>query len=209
MKKLLFVGIIMIMNLSTKAQIDNLEPEEGFLSCHPTFEEYYITLKNNLLENLPYYTDARAIVIPSFGKPQYLVSIDSKDGLSYLTYRILKEQIGIKNKKNDKIEYREYKMKLDTTLANRLHDLFFLATSKVRYPEGPYFGTDGITYTFMSSKQFYGTRSGKIWSPEGGRLLGLVQITDWLAKCAKEKEITDKDKMVVTINELIEKFRNN
>jgi len=209
MKKIFFVGIIMIMNLSTKAQIDNLEPEEGFLSCHPTFEEYYVSLKKTLFENLSYYTDARAIVIPSFGEPQYLVSIDSKDGLSYLTYRILKEQIGISNKNKGKIEYREYKMELDTTLANRLHELFFLATSKARYPEEPYFGTDGITYTFMSSKQFYGTRSGKIWSPEGGRLLGLVQITDWLAKCAKEKEIADRDKMIVKINELIEKFRKN
>ena len=193
--------------MSVYAQPDNLEPEDGYLSCHQIYEEYYIDLKKILFENLSYYTYARAIVIPSFGKAQSLVSIDSAEGSTYLTYRILKRQVRFDKKDTNRIVFREYKMKLDTSLTNRLQELFFLATSNVRYPEEPYYGSDGVTYIFMSSKQFYGTRCGKIWSPKGGRLYGLVQITDWLAKCGERKEIIDKDKMKEKVDGLIESFR--
>jgi len=205
MKKYFLSIILCSFYLVTNAQNDFLEPATGFFSSYYHQDEYYPRVKKILYDSLKYNPNARIIVMPSFSE-EYLVSIDTKNRETYLTYRIAKNQIW-SNKTKENIECTEYKMKIDYSIAKILHNLIFTATSKAKYPDQPIPKLDGTTYIFIAFETGYGFRSGMTWSPGSGKLHELTEIVDWLVDCAKKGELISQDKMQKKINDLIERFK--
>jgi hypothetical protein len=198
---LLFIGLC----LCTNAQLDNLEPEPGFFSSLNTQYSYFPKVKAVLCDSLQYDTEARVVVIPSFSQ-EYLVSIDSKNGKTYLSYRIAKKRIW-KIRSKGLMDCEKYRISFDSSVAKKIHELFFLATSQVKYSNNQIFGEDGITYFFISFEIEYGIRSGFTCSPKTEKMLGLVEVAEWLVDCAKEGKIINQDKMTDKLNKLIGYFK--
>lgn len=192
--------------LTSTAQNDFLEPADGFFSSLSHQDEYYSRVKSILYDSLQYRTDARFVVLPSFSQ-EYLVSIDSQFGKTYLTYRVAKRQIW-SNMLEENLKHNEFKMNLDNSIAKSIHDLIFSATSKVKYSDYPTSREDGTIYFFIVFEPGYGVRSGTTWSPSSDKLKELIEIVDWLVDCAKNGYMKNQDEMKKKINELIEKFKN-
>jgi hypothetical protein len=207
MRKLTLIIITIKFCLSVNAQFDNLEPEPGFFSSAPYSDTYYLKVKKVLIDPIPHLPYASIIVMPSFSL-EYIVSIDYyADTKTYLTYRIARQQIWT-NQTKDTIECENYKIEFDKSLALKMNELFFIATSKAKYPDNPNSGTDGTRYIFVTFRAPFGSRSGTTWSPDGEKMFGLVEISEWLINCSKNGEIIDQDKMTGKINALIDKFKN-
>jgi len=158
-----------------------------------------------LFDSLSVNTGLRVVVLPSFS-PEYLISLDTKNGKTFLTYRIAKEQIyQFPTTKNDQVKYNNYKIEFDPSLAKKIHELFFLAISKARFKSG-LDGVDGTSYVFITYEPGYGLIAGQTWSPRSEKLLGLVVIAEWLNDCARNGDVLNKDKMLLKIDDLIAKF---
>jgi hypothetical protein len=204
MRKLIFILIISGLALCSNAQTDNLQPEKGLFSGYTFLDEYYIAVKKVLFDSLSLQTDLRIVVMPSFS-PEYLISIDTKESKTYLTYRIAKQQIWQIPKPNDKVKFNNFKVEFDPAITKKIHELFVLAISKSRFDYLPD-GVDGTTYIFITYKQGYGLMGGQTWSPRTEKLSGLVAIAEWLNDCARTGALMNKDKMLQKINDLITKF---
>jgi hypothetical protein len=215
MKKYLLVVIVTVLSLRSNAQLDMLEPETGYFSGLNHQDSYYPIVKKVLFDSLQYNTDIRIVVMPSFS-PEYLISIDTREnGKSYLTYRIAKQQIWNWPKpKNDQIECQKYIIEFDNIFAKKLHELFVLAISKARFippPKGDTFevqGVDGTNYIFLTFVNGNGLIGGKTWSPRSEKMSGLVVLTEWLNDCARTGTVQNQDKMLIKVNDLIDKFKN-
>lgn len=152
-KVLFAVFAIQIICLTSYSQTDNLKPQTGFFSGLNTQDSYYPIVKKILFDSLSIRTDLRIVVLPSFS-PEYLISIDSKGSTKYLTYRIAKQQIWYFPKPhNDQITFTQYQMQLDTSIADKIHKLFFLAISKSKFD----IGTTGVDGTSQVSTGVDGT----------------------------------------------------
>jgi hypothetical protein len=204
-KKLILVLLVIGLPLTAKAQADNLQPETGYFSGFYPDDSYYPVVKKVLFDSLSYYTDLRVVVLPSF-LPEYLISLDTKDGNTYLTYRIANRQIyNFPGPSSDKVQFSTYKIQFDSSIAKKIHQLYFMAISKAKFiPRDS--GLDGTSYFFMVFHQSYGLICGKTWTPTTGKMGDLVTITDWLKYCAKSGSLQNRDKMQVMIDGLIEKF---
>jgi len=204
MKKLISIVVFIGLCLSSKAQPDNLQPEKGLFSGNNLQESYYSAVKKVLFDSLSLQTDLRIIVLPSF-LPEYLISLDTKDGKTYLTYRIAKQQIWNIPKPNDQIKCNNYKIVFDSSITKKIHELFVLAISQAKFD---YLsdGLDGTNYFFLTFENGFGLIGGQTWSPKTEKLSGLVAIADWLTECAKAGSVMNKDKMLQKINKLIAKF---
>ena len=204
MKKIFLISFFTCIIQISNAQHDNLEPVSGYFSSTKSDEFYYPLVKKALIDSLGSNPEARILVLPSFTN-EYLVSIDTENGIPYLTYRIVKQQIWY-NRKSKELLFEQFKIPFDAQMTSQINALFFLATSKVQYSTNSLM-EDGTTYNFICFKVGIGIRSGKTKSPESSKMVGLVKITDWLANCAKKGEIIDRDKMTIFINDLIDKFK--
>jgi hypothetical protein len=204
MKKLISIVVLIGLCLSSKAQSDNLQPEKGFFSESNLQFSYSLAVKKVLCDSLTAQTDLRIIVLPSF-LPEYLISLDTKDGKTYLTYRIAKQQIWNISKPNDQIKSNNYKIEFDSSISKKIHELFVLAISQAKF-DNPSDGLDGTKYFFLTFENGFGLIGGQTWSPKTEKLSGLVAIADWLTECAKAGSATNKDKMLQKINKLIAKF---
>jgi hypothetical protein len=207
LKIFLLISYFICLVQITNAQNDNLEPMPGYFSSSQSETFYYPLVKKALFDSLGYNPDTRILVLPSFTN-EYVVSIDTKNGITYLTYRIAKQQIW-HNRKSKAFEYDQYKMAFDSSMARKIHELLFLATSKAQYPTGSKLIEDGTTYNFICFNIGVGIRSGKTKSTDGEKMKGLVEITDWLVNCAKKGEILNIDNMTIVINNLIDNFKLN
>jgi len=205
MKKLIFIFALSGLFLYSNAQSDNLQPEKGLFSGYnPLHDSYYLAVKKVLFDSLSLHTDLRVIVMPSFS-PEYLISLDTKEGKTTLSYRIAKQQIWQIPKPNDQIKFNNYQIEFDPSLTQKIHELFVLAISQARFESLPD-GLDGTTYVFMTYENGYGLISGQTWSPRTEKLSGLVTIAEWLNDCARTGTVMNKDKMQQKINYLITKF---
>jgi len=205
MKKLTIILIFAGLLLRSNAQSDNLQTETGFFSGFSHQDSYYPIVKKILFDSLSYYTDLRVVVMPSFS-PEYMISLDSKDGKTYLTYRIAKQQIWhFPKPDNDQIKCNNYRILFDSSISKKIHELFFLAISKARFDIRPS-AVDGTSYIFITFENGYGLIGGQTWSPRTEKLSGLVAIAEWLNDCARNGSIVNKDKMMLKINDLIAKF---
>lgn len=191
--------------MGSYAQLDNLEPESGFFSSSDTKCSYYPKVRNILCNNLEYYTEARVVVLPPFSQ-EYLISLDSKNGQTYLTYRIAKDQIW-HNRKKSIIECENHEIVFDPSVAMKIHELFYLATSRAKYSNDRILEEDGTSYIFVAFETGFGLRSGFTKSPKAGNMQELVKITDWLVNCAKEGKILNQKEMDLKIIGLINVFK--
>jgi len=208
MKILVTIFIFFGFYFGSYAQTDNLQPHTGIFTVLNIQGSYYPKLKRILFDSLSYNTDLRIIVMPSFS-PEYLISLDSKNGKTYLTYRIAKQEISsFPETKNNQIKFNQQRIQIDTSIANKIHDFFLFAVAKARSGFGPE-QLDGTSYVFITSKNGYDLIAGETWSPKTEKLSGLVTITEWLIDCCKTGEIKNKDKMLSLITDLTLKFKKS
>jgi len=208
MKKLIFIFTLTGLAFFSNAQTDNLQPEKGLFSGYSTLHDsYYLAVKKVLFDSLSLHTDLRIVVMPSF-YPEYLISLETKEGKTYLTYRIAKQQIWQIPKPNNQVKFNNYKIEFDPFLAKKIHELFFLAISQAKFDCSPD-GLDGTIYVFMTYENGYGLISGQTWSPGTEKLSGLISIAKWLTDCASSGEVMNKDKMLQKIIDLTAKFNND
>ena len=205
-KRLILALLVIGPSLIAKAQVDNLQPETGYFSGLNPQDSYYPVVKKVLFDSLSYYTDFRVVVLPSFD-PEYLISLDTKNGRTFLIYRIAKKQIDNSPGTNsDKVQFSTYKIQFDPSLTKKIHQLYFTTISKAKFSPLES-GVDGTSYFFMVFHQSYGLIGGQTWSPTTGKMGELVAIADWLKDCAKKGSLQNQDKMQVKIDRLIEKFK--
>ncbi len=207
MKKIIFILAFFRLALCSNAQPDNLQPVEGLFSGSTFLDQYYLAVKKVLFDSLSLNTDLRIVVMPSFS-PEYLISLDTKENKTYLTYRIAKQQIWQIPKPNDKVKFNNYRIEFDTSLTKKIHELFVLAISHARF-DNLHEGLDGTTYIFTIFKNGSGLIGGQTWSPTTEKLSGLVAIAEWLNDCARTGTVMNKDKMLQKINDLMTKFDIN
>lgn len=183
-----------------------LEPENGLISTNKGFDTYYLAVKKYLLHNLTNYPTARVIVIPSFST-EYTVSVET-DSLGYFIFFRTYSKSILQEYRNEKIIENalevEYKNRIDSTLADQLHEIFYISASTAKFPPFEYFTmpfgknagkkmrkysshTDGESYFFSAFEN--GIRSGKTWSPQQGtRMDELVQITNLMKAFSYDKK---------------------
>jgi hypothetical protein len=208
MKLLFTILIFSFVSLKSYSQTDNLQPQTGFFSGFTHQDSYYPIVKKILFDSLPNNADLRVVVLPSFS-PEYLISIDSKGSKTYLTYRIAKQQIwNFPKPKNDQIKFNQFQIQLDSSIAKKIHELFFLAISNAKYSTRDA-GVDGTSYIFITFKNGFGLIGGQTWSPRTDKLSGLITITEWLVDCSKTGEFINKDKMLTLIKDLTLKFQKS
>jgi hypothetical protein len=183
LKKFIFILVFSGLKLFSNAQPDYLQPEKGLFSGYTFLDEYYSVVKKVLFDSLSLHTDLRIIVMASFS-PEYLISLDTKESKTYLTYRIVKQQIWQIPKPNDQVKFNNYKIEFDPSITKKIHELFVLAISKSKF-DCFTDGIDGTTYIFTTYENGYGLIGGQTWSPRTEKLTGLVAIAEWLNDCAR------------------------
>lgn len=196
MKKTILSMILGVFCLTANAQKDFLVPETGFFSSDAGEYECYNSIRKNLCDGLQEITDARIIMTSLVGH-ESLVSVDTKDGKSYFTYRELKEDIrdprfpsGL-SKLNDSIGYTEYKMEIPDSIAQSFNKLVFTAISQAKYPDKISYRPprlESTYYIFFAYNNDYGLRSAQTWDPEPGKINNLISIFRWLRTCVERGE---------------------
>lgn len=223
MNRLLLIIVFSLMCLTLNARPDNLEPEEGIFSISSAkdLDDYYGIVRKVLLRGMEYDEDRRIgdnllriIVLPSFAH-EYLLSVDRVEANTILTYQSPKQILwsypGI-DPKSDTVTCNRIQINFDAALASQIQQLFILAISQVRYPDVVpgriSIGLDGTNYHFMTYRRESGLMSGRIWSPDGPKLKGLVEVSDWLVECALKGEIVHKEAMTGRIVAITQMFAN-
>jgi hypothetical protein len=190
-KYILFLAILLA--IKAKCQ-DYLEPENGILSTNKSSDGHYLVIKKYLTHDLSNRSTARVIVMPAFS-PEYIVSVE-QDSIGYfIFFRTYSKSISNEynnTKSMDNALEVEYKNRIDSTLADQLHELFYQTISQSRYPKTEYFTIpfgpkagkkmrnhishfDGDIYYFSAFEN--GIRSGTTWSPrEGTKMAKLVHV---------------------------------
>jgi hypothetical protein len=182
-----------------------LEPVEGYFHSLP-FTHPYLSAVREILIRDSFRAPAAMVTLPSFA-PESMVSIESRDGKVYIVHATASEPIW-SSKKREGISVLRRENIVDLKVAQRIHEAFALATSRIRYPEEPLAAVDGVSYYF-SALTAGGMRAGCIWDPaEQSRCAMLVDLGKALSRFATGQESEDNlrnraDAVLVAFNKIL------
>jgi len=188
------VMLMLLCNIGiAKAQNngDHLVPVGGIYDIFDFQFDYYSKVRKVLFDGLTDTPEIRFQIMPSF-TPESVLVIDDDS----IIYHICKQMLWI-NKNWKKVKINKFKAEIDRKSVELLKSLFDTAISQVRFPYEYEKGLDGVDYYFSIFELGYGTKSGKVWSPDkGSKMDKLVDIGNKLielVKSSKEKVEIDNE----------------
>ncbi len=209
MNRLLLL-IVIILSFSVEeinAQEDHLEPVNSIFDIYDYQFEYYSKIRKVLFDGLSDTPEISFLVMASF-IPETVLRIekDRENDKFYIIYHRCNEMIWY-NDNWSKVKVTKFRKEISADNVELVKNLFKKAISKVRYPEGELFGTDGTNYYF--SVNDFGQKVGTIWSPkEGSNMRKLVEIGMNLIEFTKTRKNKNQinEKLSLDIKKLTERI---
>lgn len=191
MKRLLLAFSLICSGFQLRAQ-DHLEPTTFTLSEPQYKYEYYLKVRETLLNDPLYVPVVQLVILPSFGKEfiwqiqydhesekYYSVTITGNHSIWYNQYE----------EKPKKIKAIVTSNSIDNKTGNLIKELFENAIKTTKHPENERIGFDGTSYYFST---FFST--GTIWSPQKEtKMHVLVDLCRKLVNHTSENEELSED----------------